>query len=69
MFADLFAARPFLNGKTIGALDLYAATVSRWSGARKHLARHRPEFHAAMQRVEADPRVAAVFAKHWPPAA
>jgi GST-like protein len=69
MFADLFAARPFLNGKTIGALDLYAATVSRWSGARKHLARRRPEFHAAMQRVEADPRVAAVFAKHWPPAA
>ncbi len=67
MFADLFPARPFLNGGQPGALDLYAAVVSKWSGSRAHLAAARPEFHALLQRIEADPRVAAIFARHWPP--
>ena len=67
MFADLFAARPFLTGERIGALDLYAAVVSKWSGSRAHIAAARPDLHAVLQRIEADPRVAAVFAQHWPP--
>jgi GST-like protein len=67
MFADLFPARPFLSGATIGALDLYAAVVSKWSGGRAHIAKSRPGFAAALARVEADPRVAEVFARHWPP--
>jgi GST-like protein len=67
MFADLFPARPFLNGEHIGALDLYAAVVSKWSGTRAHVAAARPAFDAVLQRIEADPRVAAVFAQHWPP--
>jgi GST-like protein len=67
MFADLFPARPYLNGERIGALDLYAAVVSKWSGARAHLAAARPGFHAVLQKIEADPRIAALFAHHWPP--
>ena len=67
MFADLFAAHPYLNGEVLGALDLYAAVVSKWSGSRAHLAAARPAFHALLQKIEADPRVAAVFAQHWPP--
>lgn len=67
IFADLFPARPWLGGKELGALDLHAAVVSKWSGARKHLEQKRPTFFAALQRVEAQPKVAAVFAKHWPP--
>jgi GST-like protein len=67
MFADLFVARPFLTGERIGALDLYAAVVSKWSGSRAHIAAARPDLHAVLQRIEADPRVAAVFAQHWPP--
>ena len=69
IFADLFPARPYLSGAEVGALDLYAATVSKWSGARKHLEQSRPAFHEALQRIEAHPKVAAVFAKHWPPKA
>ena len=42
MFADLFPARPWLSGNDIGSLDLYAAVVSKWSGARKHLEAERP---------------------------
>jgi hypothetical protein len=31
-----------------------------------HLAAARPEFSALLARVEAEPRVARVFARHWP---
>jgi len=67
MFADLFPARPYLNGERIGGLDLYAAVVSRWAGSRAHLQKQRPQFHAALMLVEAHPQVAAIFARHWPP--
>lgn len=61
VFGDDFAAR-----ETPGALELLAAVVSKWSGARKHLAEQRPALHGALLRVEAHPVVAKVFARHWP---
>lgn len=66
IFADMFPARPFLGGNDIGALDLYATVVTKWSGARAHLAERRPPFHAALLKVEAHPKVATVFARNWP---
>jgi len=66
MFADLFPAGPYLGGEELGALDIHAAVVSKWSGARKHLEAHRPEMYATLMRIEAHPKVAAVFAEHWP---
>jgi len=66
MFADLFPARPFLGGENPGALDLLAAVVSKWAGSRPHLQKARPAFHQALMRIENEPKVAAVFAKHWP---
>jgi GST-like protein len=68
MFADLFPPRPFLNGQTLGALDLLAAVVSKWAGTRAHLKEKRPEFHETLIRIEAQPKAASVFAQHWPPA-
>ena len=65
-FADLFSREPYLGGESPGALDLFAATVSKWSGARAHLAAQRPALHATLLRVEAHPAVAPVFARHWP---
>jgi GST-like protein len=67
LFADTFPAQPYLSGGDVGALDLYAAVVSKWSGARAHLAQQRPAFHATLQRIDAHPKVAPVFARHWPP--
>ena len=67
IFADTFPAQPFLSGEHLGALDLLAAVVSRWSGARAHLATERPGFQALMQRIEADPRLADIFERHWAP--
>jgi GST-like protein len=66
MFADMFPARPYLGGERLGALDLFAAVVSKWSGTRAHLEQRRPEFHAALMRIETQPQVAAAFAQHWP---
>jgi GST-like protein len=68
VFADTFAAEEkstFLFGAQPGAADLLAAVVSRWSGARKHLAKRRPAFHALLVRIEAHPGVAAVIERHW----
>jgi len=67
VFADTYPARPFLGGEHIGALDLLAAVVSKWSGSRKHLATARPAFSALLARIESEPRVAPIFARHWPP--
>ena len=66
IFADQFPAAPWLSGEHLGALDILAATVSKWSGARKALAASRPGFAALLARIDADPRVAAVWARHWP---
>jgi GST-like protein len=65
MFADLFPARPYLGGTQLGALDLFAAVVSKWSGTRTHLEKARPAFYETLMRIEAHPKVAPVFAQHW----
>jgi GST-like protein len=67
VFADSCAkgGTPFLFGLQPGAADMLAAVVSRWSGTRKHLARQRPALHALLERVEAHPKLAAVFERHW----
>jgi GST-like protein len=66
VFADSFEATPWLGGAEPDALDLHAATISKWSGARAHLKKARPAFHALMLQVEAHPKVAPVFERHWP---
>jgi GST-like protein len=68
-FADGFALRPFLSSTRIGALDLLAAVVSRWSGARAHLAKERPALHAHLVAIDNEPRLVELFNRHWPPKA
>ena len=65
IFADTFPAQPFLGGNTAGALDILAAVVTKWSGTRAYLRKHRPAFFKTLHRIEQDPVVAAVFAEHW----
>jgi GST-like protein len=66
LFADQFGGgEPYLAGEEPGALDFLAAVVSRWSGAREHLRQARPAFLAGLERVEAHPLAAPVFARHW----
>jgi GST-like protein len=68
IFADLHpvADGRFIAGEQPGALDLLAAVVSKWSGTRQHVQSSRPAFSALLQRIDAHPTVAPVFARHWP---
>ncbi len=67
LFADIFAPPgAFFGGDGVGALDLLAAVVSRWSGTRAHLRDARPGFSALLERIDAHPSVNAVFSRHWP---
>lgn len=66
VFADQFGREPFLGGEVPGALDFLAAVVSRWSGARAHLRATRPALLATFERLQAEPKCAPVFARHWP---
>ena len=68
IFADVFPVQAggFLAGERPGALDILAAVVSRWGGARQHAKASRPAFAALLERVEAHASVAGVFARHWP---
>lgn len=66
---DLFADSFQLDAAAPGALELLAAVVSKWSGARKHLQESRPAFAATLAAIEAHPKVQPVFARHWAPAA
>lgn len=70
VFADQFTTdQRFFGGSAPGALDLLAAVVSRWSGVRALLQVERPALWALLERVEAEPDLAPVFARHWPRAA
>ncbi|MBT2341707.1 MULTISPECIES: glutathione S-transferase family protein [Pseudomonas] len=66
LFADQFAARPFLNGAEPGALDILAAVISQWSGTREAMLSARPEFFGLLERIDRHPRVAPVLSLHWP---
>ncbi len=67
-FAQAFEpGSPFFSGDALGAPDLLAGVVSRWSGARAHLAAAHPAHAQWLERVDAHPVVAAVAARHWPP--
>jgi GST-like protein len=68
IFADSFQAKPFFNGQAPGALDYLAAVVSKWSGTRAHIKKHRPKFLDTVLRIEQHPQVAPVFERHWKPA-
>lgn len=66
--ADTALATPDLAPAQATALDLLAAVVSRWSGARAHLAQSHPAVLQALQRVESHAVLQPVFARHWPAA-
>lgn len=63
---DQIAPGPFLAGNELGVLDLYVATVSRWSPCRRRFYREAPEMAAVVRRVDADPRLARFWETRFP---
>lgn len=66
VFADQFADQLFTADNVPNALGIMAAAVSRWDEAREALHNLAPGFAHTLERVDADPLVAPVFARHWP---
>ena len=66
VFAEQFADQLFAPGNVPNALGIMAAAVSRWDAAREVLNNLAPGFAQTLARVDADPEVAPVFARHWP---
>jgi GST-like protein len=57
---------PFLLGDALTVLDLYVATVSRWSPRRSRFYSEAPQMAAIVRRVDADPRLAGFWNARFP---
>jgi GST-like protein len=65
VIAAQHAGTPFFLGERPHVCDVYLANLSRWWKMRDYLQERHPAFHALMQRVDALPDVAPVWARHW----
>ncbi|KTB91124.1 glutathione S-transferase [Pseudomonas syringae ICMP 13102] len=65
-FADLFGEAGIWRCDAPGAMEILASIVTRWSGTREHLRNTRPDFHALLLKVDAEPVVNEVIRRHWP---
>ncbi len=64
-FEDSIAPDPFLLGKRMSVLDVYVAMVSRWRPGRAWLSEHCPKAMSAVTLTEADPTIAATWARNF----
>jgi GST-like protein len=56
----------YLLGEEISVLDLYVAVVSRWAPGRKRFYAEAPQMSDVVRRVDAEPRLAALWAERFP---
>ena len=56
---------PYLAGARLGALDVYAAMMSRWSDTRPWLRERHPHVDASLALTERNGIVARVWARHF----
>lgn len=57
---------PYILGDELSVLDLYVATVSRWSPGRRRFYEVAPGLADVVRRVDADPRLAALWDARFP---
>ena len=50
----------------LSVLDLYVATASRWSPGRRRFYEVAPKLADVIRRVDADPRLATLWAERFP---
>lgn len=60
------AAGPYILGESLGVLDLYVAVVSRFRPRRQRFYAVAPRLGEAVRRVDADPRLTALWAARYP---
>ncbi len=57
---------PYVLGERMTPIDLYVALVSRWRPGRKRLHAAAPKLGEVARRVDADPRLQALWAERFP---
>jgi GST-like protein len=60
------AGAPWFFGERFTALDIYIAVMTHWRPRRGWFAQACPGLHAIALRVDAKPRLAAVWARNFP---
>jgi GST-like protein len=66
MMESQLSPRQYLLGDQMTVLDLYVAVVSRWGPRRVRFYEVAPRMAEVVRRVDADPRLAAFWAKRFP---
>lgn len=56
----------YILGDRLTVLDLYVAVLSRWTPRRERFAREAPRLAEVVARVDADPRLADLWARRFP---
>jgi GST-like protein len=56
----------YLLGDDLGVLDLYVTVVSRWGPRRRAFYAAAPKMSAVVRRIDADPRLAGLWAERFP---
>lgn len=56
----------YIQGDTLGVLDLYITVLSRWGPRRKRFYAVAPRLGEVVRRVDAEPRLEAVWAERFP---
>lgn len=65
---DEAAGAPWVLGERFSALDIYIAVMTHWRPRRAWFAENLPRLNAIALRADAEPRLAAVWRRNWPPA-
>lgn len=60
------AGAPWFLGDRFSALDIYVAAMTRWRPKRLWFAGQAPRLHAIALAADAEPRLAAVWARNYP---
>jgi len=60
------AGAPWFLGARFSALDIYVGVMTRWTPRRQWFAAHCARLAAIAQRVDAEPRLAAVWRRNFP---
>jgi GST-like protein len=61
------AGAPWFFAERFTALDIYITVMTRWRPRREWFAANCPKLHAIALRAEAEPRLAAVWRRNFPP--
>lgn len=65
LFESQIGDTPYLFGEQGSALDLLAATMTHWRPGRAWFDAHCPKLMACVRRTESDPRLAAIWSRHF----